>query len=343
MLEKGLIQVYTGDPGKFNFAPIGLSFRAAGQNLKTMITCFQVHELMDGAAMTSTLLKSNLVIDHLASQDRARADANVKANEIRLAYGRAREAIFSGGFDMVVLNDIHGFVNQGIIPLKDVLTLMSKKPSNVELVLTGSGASDEILERADLVTYMVVHSQIVRPETDGTLRERGYVEVITGDGKGKTTYCLGKAVLASSLGVRSAMIQFIKSAQPYGEVKALEKFPMIKIMSLGEGFLDDESVIPRKKHLDAAHKAWETCLREIFSLKYGLMVLDEINTATFFGLINPERVREMCSLKPQNLDLLLSGRNAHADVIAFASTVIEMKEIKHPFTKGIRARKGIEY
>jgi cob(I)alamin adenosyltransferase len=71
--------------------------------------------------------------------------------------------------------------------------------------------------------------------------------------------------------------------------------------------------------------------------------MDELNTATSHGLVNPDRVRELLFLKPQNLHLMLSGRNAHAEVLAAAASVIEMREVKHPYTKGIKARKGIEF
>ena len=87
----------------------------------------------------------------------------------------------------------------------------------------------------------------------------------------------------------------------------------------------------------------EHCLREIFSLKYGLVVLDEINTASHYGLVNPLRVKEMLFLKPRRVHLLLSGRYAHPAVIEAADTVLEMREIKHPYERGIKARRGIEF
>jgi cob(I)alamin adenosyltransferase len=84
-------------------------------------------------------------------------------------------------------------------------------------------------------------------------------------------------------------------------------------------------------------------LREIFSLTYRLIALDEINIATNLDLVHPNRVREMMFLKPRNLHLVLSGRNAHPEMIKHASAVFEMREIKHPFQKGIKARRGIEF
>jgi cob(I)alamin adenosyltransferase len=112
---------------------------------------------------------------------------------------------------------------------------------------------------------------------------------------------------------------------------------------MGEGFLFADTAAQLRKHHRAARRAWEECLREIFSLKYGLVVLDEINTATYYGLVHGERVREMLFLKPHDLHLLLSGRNAHLEVTEVASVVIHMREVKHPFTQGVTARKGIEF
>jgi cob(I)alamin adenosyltransferase len=325
MLKKGLIQVYTGSSEQINFAPFGLAVRASGHEFRTLITCFAPHELMDGAIRASSFLDT-MIIEH--------SDIH-KAPE---AFQKAKQEALAGDCDIVVLNGILPLINQDIIGLKHILSLMEDKPENVELVLSGSGAPQDIIEKADLVTEMVVSG----PE-ETVSENKGAIEVITGNGKGKTTYCLGKAVLKSCMGTRSSIVQFIKSPKSYGEVKAIKKIPNLKILSMGEGFLNMDSSGPKKKHIDAAGRAWEECLKEVFSLKYGLIVLDEIDNATYYGLINPERVRDMLLLKPRNLHLLLSGRNAHSKVMSAATTVIEMREIKHPFKKGIKARKGIEF
>ncbi|MCD4718169.1 MAG: cob(I)yrinic acid a,c-diamide adenosyltransferase [Desulfobacterales bacterium] len=325
MLKKGLIQVYTGSSEQINFAPFGLAVRASGHKFRTLITCFEPHELLDGAISAASYLDT-MIIEHSGID---------KAPD---AFQKARQAALAGDYDIVVLSHIIPLINQGVIGLDHVLALMEDKPENVELVLSGSGAPQDIIEKADLLTEMVVSG----PQ-ETSIENKGTIEVITGNGKGKTTYCFGRAVLESCLGTRSSMVQFIKSPKPYGEVKALRKLPNLKIMSMGEGFLDLDSSGPKKKHMDAAGRAWEECLKEVFSLKYGLIVLDEIANATHYGLINPERVRDMLLLKPRDLHLLLSGRNAHSKVMAAATTVIEMKEIKHPFKKGIKARKGIEF
>jgi len=300
---------------------------------------------MDGTDMASILLKPNLVFEHTKIEKTPPDGKWNKAeiNETIQSFQRARKALLSGQFDIVSLNGINQICNQGIISPEEILKLTKIKPDNVELVLTGPGASDELIERADLVTEMVCHVPKDRPDKEDDRDVMAPTEVVTGNGKGKTTYCLGKAMLMSCLGIRSTILQFIKSPRAYGEVKAIEGLPYLEIKTMGEGFLNMHSAVPNKKHFGTAKRAWEECLREIFSLKYGLIVMDEINIATYYGLIHAERVREMLFLKPQKLHLILSGRNAHLEVREGASAVIEMREIKHPFKKGIKARKGIEF
>ena len=342
MPRNGLIQVYTSKSDQLNFAPIGLSLRACGRDFRVLIASFAPHEFMDEAITASSLLSPNLVVNHSAIEAEKKAVDKKTGNRdrIRIAetFKRSKIAALSGRFDMVILNGINEVVGRGLVPCSDILDLMEERPSKVELVLTGQGASKKIIDRADLVTEMVVHRS--EPFSE---KESGPIEVITGNGKGKTTYCLGKALLISCRRVPALILQVIKSPKRYGEVRAIEKLPFIDIKTMGEGFLNTNGTGFAKRHRDAAHRAWERSLREIFSMKYGLVVLDEINIATHYGLINPERVKEMLFLKPKDLNLLLSGRNAHPEVIAAASTVIEMSEIKHPFRKGIKARKGIEF
>jgi len=208
--------------------------------------------------------------------------------------------------------------------------------------LTGRNAKAEIIEQADLVTEMVEHKvEKGSWEVEGRDPE-GCIGVVTGNGKGKTTYCLGRAMFFAANGIPSSMLQFIKSPLAYGEVIACERFPNLEIKSMGEGFIFGKTR-PSKKHREAARGAWEACLREIFSLAYRLIVLDEINIATQFDLVHPDRVREMMFLKPKDLHIILSGRDAHSEMMEHASAVFEMKEIKHPFHRGVEARRGIEY
>ena len=150
-------------------------------------------------------------------------------------------------------------------------------------------------------------------------------------------------MVMSSMDTRSLIIQFIKSPKAYGEVKAIKKLPHLKMKTMGEGFLSKRGSESDEKHREAAGQAWEECLREVFSLEYGLVVLDEINVATHYGLVDPERVMQLLSGKPEKVHFILSGRNAHPEVVKAAGSIVEMKEIKHPYKKGIKARKGIEF
>ena len=345
MLEKGLIQVYTGESEQFNFAPIGLSLRASGQGLRTLITCFFPHELMEGASKASLFLKPNLVIEHnstgqVASQGNEKSQENHRIAEL---FKRSRDAVVSGDFDIVILNGINKVLRLGLLPLEEILKLMEEKPERVELVLAGPRACEQIIEKADLVTEMVVHKSGRALEPGNCPEGNGTIEVVTGNGKGKTTYCLGKGLLTSCVGIPTLVFQFIKSPRPYGEVQAIEKLPYLEIKTMGKGFLNRHTPFFDKKHAQAARHAWQLWLKQIYSQEYGLLIMDEINIATHHGLINGERVREMLFLRPHKFDVLLSGRNAHPDVVEAATTVIEMKEIKHPFKKGIGARRGIEY
>ena len=345
MLKKGLIQVYTGDGRQTHFPPMGLSLRAAGHHMRTHISCFLPHEWMDAADMATRLLHPYLVIEHVGAEGFS-PNGNwnkTTIHKMRQSLKRSREALKGGEFDIVVLNGIIEICSQGIISFDDVVALMKEKPDNVELVLTGPGANDEIIERADLVTEMVCQAAKERPQRGNEQDIIAPTEVVTGNGKGKTTYCLGKAMMMSCLGTRSTILQFIKSPRAYGEVKAIERLPHLEIKTMGEGFLDTHAAVPSKKHLGTARRAWEECLREVFSLQYGLIVMDEINIATYYGLVSAERVREVLFFKPEKLHLILSGRNAHLEVMEGASNVIEMREIKHPFKAGIKARKGIEF
>ncbi len=345
MLEKGLIQVYTSESERFNFAPMGLSLRASGQGLRTLVTSFFPHELMEGADNASLLLKPNLVIERdsigqipLPADERGQEDTNIA----RL-FKRSRDAVLSGDFDIVILTGINKVLDLGLLPLEEILKLMKEKPERVELVLSGPKASEQVIDRADLVTEMVVHKSGLVLEPGNCPQGSGTTEVVTGNGKGKTTYCLGKGMLTSCVGVPTLVFQFIKSPKPYGEVKAIRRLPNIEIRTMGKGFLNKHSPFFDKKHIQAARHAWKLWLKTIHSQEYGLLIMDEINIATHHGLINGQRVREMLFLRPHKFDILLSGRNAHPDVVDAATTVIEMKEIKHPFKKGIGARRGIEF
>ena len=344
MLKQGLVQIYTGETREINLAHIGLSLRATGQNLRTFIMGILPHPFIDPEDRALSFLKSNIVVERLPLTSKA-SDEGIHDHDIdkiNKALEHIQDAVFGGSFDIVILEEINQVVDMGIIPVNDILKLIKKKPANVELVLTGRNARGEIIEQADLVTEMVEHKREEGSWEIDDSNQEGCVGVVTGNGKGKTTYCLGRAMLFAASGIPSTVLQFIKSPRAYGEVIATERFPNLQIKSMGEGFILGSSK-PSKRHIEAARGAWEACLREIFSLKYHLIVLDEINIATHLDLVHPDRVREMMFLKPTSMHIILSGQNAHPDIRENATALFEMREIKHPFHKGIKARRGIEY
>jgi cob(I)alamin adenosyltransferase len=344
MLKHGLVQVYTGKTRQMNLAHIGLSLRATGQNLRTFMMGFLPHPFVNTEDRALSFLKPNMVVERSplkfipSDEDLDEGDRD----KINKSFEHIQDIIFSGGFDIIILEEINQVIDMGIIPVSSIVSLIKRKPANVELVLTGRNARGEIIEQADLVTEMVEHKREEGPWNIGSSDQEGCVEVITGKGKGKTTYCLGRAMFFAANGIPSSVLQFIKSPRAYGEIIAIERFPNLEIKSMGEGFILGDSK-PSKKHREAARGAWEACLREIFSLNHGLIVLDEINIATHLGLVHQDRVREMMFLKPRGLHIILSGRNAHPEMREHASAVFEMKEVKHPFHKGIQARRGIEF
>jgi cob(I)alamin adenosyltransferase len=344
MLNPGLVQVYTGRTDEMNLAHIGLSLRATGQNLRTFMMGFLPHPFIGTEDRALAFLKPNVTVERLPLKyipsDEKLHGSDI--DEINESFEHIQEIIFSDAFDIIILEGINQVVDMGIIPVSTVINLIEKKPTNLELVLTGRNAKAEIIEQADLVTEMVRHKREEGSwKIDGSNQE-GCVGVITGNGKGKTTYCLGRAMFFAANGIPSSVLQFIKSPQAYGEVIAIERFPNLEIKTMGEGFIFGSSR-PSRKHREAARGAWEACLREIFSLNHRLVVLDEINIATHLGLVHPDRVREMMFLKPRDLHIILSGRNAHPEMKEHASAVFEMREMKHPFHRGIQARRGIEF
>ncbi|MGB2698522.1 MAG: cob(I)yrinic acid a,c-diamide adenosyltransferase [Candidatus Zixiibacteriota bacterium] len=176
--------------------------------------------------------------------------------------------------------------------------------------------------------------------------KKGLVVVFTGDGKGKTTSALGMALRASGHGKKILIIQFIKNYKNYGELKFVKKFPRIniKIKTFGEGYVGirgDKK--PREVHSQAAQKAFDYAQEAIKSRKYFMIILDEINIALNLKLLKVDDVLKLIKSKPENLHLVLTGRGAPKKIIQTADLVTEMKEIKHPYRKGILAQKGIEF
>lgn len=172
---------------------------------------------------------------------------------------------------------------------------------------------------------------------------RGLIIVHTGNGKGKTSAALGMALRTVAHDWKACIVQFIKKEGDfdYGEHRIAKKLPGWEIFPMGAGFTWDTK--DRDLDIRTTLRGWEKCKEAALSAKYQLVVFDEINYVIEYGYLPVEVVVEFLSIKPHPLNLVLTGRNAHPAIIEIADLVTEMKEIKHPFRKGIRARKGIEF
>lgn len=175
--------------------------------------------------------------------------------------------------------------------------------------------------------------------------KKGLVIVHTGNGKGKTTAALGLAIRAWGQGLTVLILQFIKGKWKYGELEALKKFsPQIEIRALGEGFTRrDEDEKRQQEHKKAAAAGWQQAVFEIESGSWDMVILDEINYAVDFGLIDFAAVLQLVEHKPEKMHLVLTGRNAREELLKRADLVTEMKEIRHPYQQGIKAQAGIEF
>lgn len=175
--------------------------------------------------------------------------------------------------------------------------------------------------------------------------EKGLVIVYTGKGKGKTTAALGIALRAVGYKKKICMIQFIKGSWHYGEMHSSKKLePEFEMIAVGKGFvgiLDDKS--PKEDHKETAKEAIRISKEKIRSGAYDIVILDEINYAVNLELISIKEVMELIESKPSETDLVLTGNYAKKEIIERADLVTEMKEIKHPFQLGIKAKKGIDF
>jgi len=169
---------------------------------------------------------------------------------------------------------------------------------------------------------------------------RGYVQVYTGDGKGKTTAALGLALRASGHRMHTYVGQFMKG-QSYGELKALRGHPSITIEQYGDVHcIHRDEVTP--DHVAQAHRGLERAREAMLSGKYDIVVLDEINVAIWFGLLSVEELLGFLDQRPENVELVLTGRRAPQELIERADLVTEMREVKHYYQQGVLARNGIE-
>jgi cob(I)alamin adenosyltransferase len=173
----------------------------------------------------------------------------------------------------------------------------------------------------------------------------GLLIVYTGDGKGKTTAALGMCVRAIGYNWNICLIQFVKGSWKYGELKGLKRLePNVELHVIGEGFvgiIDDTKSFD--EHREAAKKGLALAHEKIKSGRYQLVILDELNVACSLGLVTPEELEEVVTARPPELSLVITGRGASDWLKERADLVTEMKEIKHPYQKGILAQKGVDW
>lgn len=173
---------------------------------------------------------------------------------------------------------------------------------------------------------------------------RGLILINTGPGKGKTTAALGTALRAVGNGMRVLMLQFLKGSWHYGELDAVAAFGSNFVLKqMGRGFVKIGGAETDPEDLRMVEAAWAEAREAILSGEWDLIVLDEINYAIGYGMLDPALVAEILSQRPENLHVILTGRNAHPLLVELADTVTEMRDVKHAYQKGILAQRGIEY
>jgi cob(I)alamin adenosyltransferase len=181
-------------------------------------------------------------------------------------------------------------------------------------------------------------------DTSPEISRRGLILINTGPGKGKTTAALGTAFRAAGNGMRVLILQFLKGSWHYGELdsaKLLGEDFVIKQM--GQGFVKIGGGETDPADLKMVEDAWDESAAAILSGDWDLIVLDEINYAISYKMLEAEKVAEVLRRKPEMLHVILTGRNAHPTLVELADTVTEMREVKHAYQKGILAQKGIEF
>jgi len=171
----------------------------------------------------------------------------------------------------------------------------------------------------------------------------GLVQVYTGNGKGKSTAAFGLALRAAGCGMRTAIVQFMKKGEWYGEIEAFKLLPLVDIYSYGGDRFLRKGDPPDQQNLDMAAAALRKAKELMTDPGLDILILDELNNAVYFDLITEEQALELVRHKPTELELVITGRNATESLISAADLVTEMREIKHPYQHGVRARKGIEY
>ena len=173
---------------------------------------------------------------------------------------------------------------------------------------------------------------------------KGLIIVNTGPGKGKTTAAMGTALRAVGSGMRVLMLQFLKGSWHYGELDAVEAFGDKFVMKqMGRGFVKVGGAETDPEDIKLVEQAWKEAEQAILSSQYDLVILDEINYAISYDMLDAAKVVAVLKRKPEMVHVILTGRNAHPSIVEIADTVTEMRQVKHAYEKGVLAQRGIEY
>jgi cob(I)alamin adenosyltransferase len=172
--------------------------------------------------------------------------------------------------------------------------------------------------------------------------EKGFIQVYTGNGKGKSTAAIGQAVRAAGFKLKTYIAQFMKEF-PYSELNSLKYLnEWITIAQFGGDDFVYKKQLPDEKEITKAKLGLNSALEKMQSTKFDIIILDEIIVAIYFKLFTTDDVLEFIKQKPENVELILTGRYCPDELIEAADLVTEMKEVKHYYQKGITSRKGIE-
>jgi cob(I)alamin adenosyltransferase len=173
-------------------------------------------------------------------------------------------------------------------------------------------------------------------------KERGLLIVHTGAGKGKSTAAFGMVLRCVGHGMRVGIVQFVKGAWGTGERDVLARFPdLVTCRAMGEGFTWDTQ--DRARDIAAARAAWGVAMAMIADPSHRMVLLDELNIVLRYGYLPLDEIMAVLKGKPRDLHIIVTGRNAPAELIDAADLVTEMTLVKHPFRAGVKAQPGIEF
>lgn len=172
--------------------------------------------------------------------------------------------------------------------------------------------------------------------------KKGLLIVLTGNGKGKTTSALGMAFRAMGYGLKVCIIQFIKGSWKYGELESAKRFSdLLDFYVLGKGFTWQSENL--EEDIKIAREAWDFAKETINSNKYEMVILDELTYLIKYKMVSEGEIVNFLLNRPENLTVVVTGRDASKLLIDSADLVTEMVSIKHPYDVGVKAQKGIEF